>query len=158
MHQGREQGELRHGPGLRELGDALTPSSSAIVALVEHTWVDEFKDALAVAGGNMMVSTLTADVAEQLAAGRDVAYSAIGGGGGLIAASRTTFEDVKDAAADTAQSVATTVDNAVDTAKIPLPIPPNRWRPPLITPSIALKTPLVMPQMPQAMRPRKPVM
>jgi uncharacterized membrane protein len=102
---------------LRELGDALTPNSSAIVALVEHTWVDEFKNALATAGGNLMASTITADVANQLAAGHDVTYSAIGGAGGLIAASRTTFEKAKDAAGDAAHAVANTVDDAVDATR-----------------------------------------
>jgi uncharacterized membrane protein len=103
---------------LNELGEALTPNSSAIVALVEHTWVDEFKGALSAAGGNLMASTLTADVANQLAAGHDVTYSALGSaGGGLIAASRTTFDNAKDAVGDAAQSVANTIDNAVDATK-----------------------------------------
>jgi uncharacterized membrane protein len=77
---------------LKQLGEALTPGTSAFVALVEHSWVDEIRAALAQAGGDIMSSAITADVAAQLAAGHSVAYDAIAGSGGAVAASRVTVD------------------------------------------------------------------
>jgi uncharacterized membrane protein len=77
---------------LKQLGEALTPGTSAFVALVEHSWVDEIRAALAQAGGDIMASVITADVAAQLASGREVAYDAIAGSNGAVAASRVTAD------------------------------------------------------------------
>lgn len=60
------------------------------MALIEHSRVDEIRTELAKAGGEIMTSAIIADVAAQLAAGRDVAYDAIAGSGGAVAASRVT--------------------------------------------------------------------
>jgi uncharacterized membrane protein len=77
---------------LKQFGEALTPGTSAFVALVEHSWVNEIRAALAQAGGDIMASAITVDVATQLAAGRDVAYDVIAGSGGAVAASRVTAD------------------------------------------------------------------
>ncbi len=77
---------------LKQLGDALTPGTSAFVALVEHSWVDEIRAALAQAGGDIVTSAITADVAAQLAAGRSVVYDTITASGGAVAASRVTTD------------------------------------------------------------------
>jgi uncharacterized membrane protein len=62
---------------LKKLGEGLKPGSSAIVAVVEHTWVDTVQKAMAQAGADMVTEALSADVAAQLEAGHDVAYTAL---------------------------------------------------------------------------------
>jgi len=62
---------------LKKLGEGLTPGSSAIVAVVEHTWVDTVQKAMAEAGADMVTEALKADVAAQLEAGQEVAYTAL---------------------------------------------------------------------------------
>jgi hypothetical protein len=47
------------------------------VVIVEHTWVDQVKQALAQAETDMLTAAISADISEQLDAGHDVAYSAI---------------------------------------------------------------------------------
>jgi uncharacterized membrane protein len=62
---------------LETLGEGLTPGSSAIVAVVDHTWVAQVEKEMAEAGADTMTATLQADIANQLEAGHDVAYSAL---------------------------------------------------------------------------------
>lgn len=62
---------------LEELGEGLTPGSSAIIAVVEHTWVAAVQEQLAQEGADLMTAQLQADIASQLEAGHDVAYSAL---------------------------------------------------------------------------------
>jgi uncharacterized membrane protein len=57
---------------LKKLGSSLKPGSSAIVAIIEHTWVEELEMALAEAGADVMTEALSADIAAQLEAGREV--------------------------------------------------------------------------------------
>jgi hypothetical protein len=47
------------------------------VAVVEHRWVAEVEKAMAQAGADAVTAALGADIAEQLEAGNQVAYSAI---------------------------------------------------------------------------------
>ncbi|MDL1895621.1 DUF1269 domain-containing protein [Anaerolineae bacterium CFX7] len=61
---------------LKEIGAALKPGTSAIVAVVEHTWVATLERDLAEQGAKTMREAITADIATQLAQGRDVAYTA----------------------------------------------------------------------------------
>jgi uncharacterized membrane protein len=63
---------------LKQIGDGLQPGTSAIVAVIEHTWVAELEDLLAEVGADVVTESISADIAEQLAAGKDVAYSALG--------------------------------------------------------------------------------
>jgi len=75
---------------LRKLGEGLTPGSSAIVAVIEHTWVGEIERELKHMGANIVTEAIAADIAEQLEAGGSVAYTAIAGEGGGAAARVTT--------------------------------------------------------------------
>lgn len=70
---------------LKRIGLSLTPNSSALIAIVEHVWVDEVKQALARAGAEMLTQQLQIDIAEQLEAGHDVAYTALATSHGFAA-------------------------------------------------------------------------
>jgi uncharacterized membrane protein len=62
---------------LKQLGDALQPGTSAIVAVVEHTWVADLEKQMQEAGADVMTEQISADIAAQLEAGRQVAYTAL---------------------------------------------------------------------------------
>lgn len=62
---------------LQQIGDGLTPGSSAIIAIVEHTWVERVQEQLAREGADIVAEALRADIADQLEAGHDVAYTAL---------------------------------------------------------------------------------
>ena len=71
---------------LRKLGDSLKPGSSAIVAVVEHTWVVELREELEKAGAEVVVEAIAADIAAQLDAGNEVGYTAVADGDSAMAA------------------------------------------------------------------------
>lgn len=75
---------------LEKIGEGLTPGTSAIVAIIEHTWVEEVEKQLAQTGADVLTETLRNDIAEQLASGKDVAYSAISAEG-AVATERVTM-------------------------------------------------------------------
>jgi uncharacterized membrane protein len=81
---------------LERLAASLTPGSSAIIAVVEHKWVGDIERAMAEAGADMVTEGLAADIAEQLEAGGEVAYTAIatkdGVAGGRLASGEGTSE------------------------------------------------------------------
>ena len=79
---------------LQQLGEGLKPGSSAIVAVVEHTWVDEVKKALAQAEADVFTEALSADISEQLDAGHQVAYTAISSEHGFSASRVAGGEDM----------------------------------------------------------------
>ena len=62
---------------LETLGEGLTPGSSAIVAVIEHKWVAEVQKELEEAGADLVTAQLQADIASQLEAGHEVAYTAL---------------------------------------------------------------------------------
>lgn len=62
---------------LKKVGEGLTPGTSAIVALIEHVWVPELEAELQEAGADVLVESISADIATQLGAGGQVAYSAL---------------------------------------------------------------------------------
>jgi uncharacterized membrane protein len=62
---------------LKRIGESLQPESSAIIAVVEHKWVQTVQEELAEAGADLFTESLGADIAEQLETGHDVAYSAL---------------------------------------------------------------------------------
>lgn len=70
---------------LESLGESLKPGSSAIVAVVEHTWVAKVEEALAEVEADVMTAEIKADIAAQLEAGHEVAYSVISSQEGLVA-------------------------------------------------------------------------
>jgi uncharacterized membrane protein len=73
---------------LKQLGEGLKPGTSAIVAVVEHTWVREVEKELAEAGANVVTETLQKDIAQQLEAGHDVAITVLSAPG-VVAGQRT---------------------------------------------------------------------
>ena len=123
---------------LKQIGTALTNGSSAIVALIEFSIVDEVRTELRRAGGDLIAQAITADIAAQLAAGKDVAYSALSGSQGAVV-TRTTGDEhsidvhgvaasaegglagfiakVRTAAGDAVDSAKETIEHAVDATK-----------------------------------------
>jgi uncharacterized membrane protein len=83
---------------LKKLGDKLTPGSSAIVAVVEHVWVAAVEKAAAEAGADVFTEALGADIAAQLEAGNETAYTAIASEQGFSAARVATGEDMVEGA------------------------------------------------------------
>ena len=88
---------------LRRIGEGLTPGSSAIIAVVEHTWVDTVVRELQQEGADIATERIERDIADQLNAGRDVAYSALNFAG-VTAIDRET---TSDAGAPAGQMIAT---------------------------------------------------
>jgi uncharacterized membrane protein len=82
---------------LQALGEGLKPGSSAIVAVVEHTWVEQVKQALAQAEADLLTASISADISEQLDAGHEVAYTAISSEHGFSAARVAAGEDMVEA-------------------------------------------------------------
>lgn len=68
---------------LKEIGAALKPGTSAIVAIIEHKWVAELEEELQEAGADVMTHALAADIAQQLAEGKDVTFTAMEGEEGI---------------------------------------------------------------------------
>jgi uncharacterized membrane protein len=62
---------------LKQVGGSLQPGTSAIIAVIEHKWVAELEKAMEEAGADVMTEQISADIAAQLEAGREVAYSAL---------------------------------------------------------------------------------
>jgi uncharacterized membrane protein len=71
---------------LEMLGEGLKPGSSAIVAVVEHTWTAQVEKALAEAKADLLTAAISADISDQLEAGHQVAYTAIASEQGFAAA------------------------------------------------------------------------
>jgi uncharacterized membrane protein len=78
---------------LKKLGEALQPGTSAIVAVIEHKWVDELEKQMQEAGADVMTEEIGADVAAQLEAGREVAYTALAGQDAVAAGRVVAGED-----------------------------------------------------------------
>jgi uncharacterized membrane protein len=68
---------------LRQIGDSLKPGTSALVAVIDHTWVLEAERQLQQAGADYVTASISADIAKQLEAGKEVAYSAVGTSEGM---------------------------------------------------------------------------
>ena len=62
---------------LRQLGQSLQPGTSAILTVIEHTWVTELQAELEKAGADVVNQQLGKDIAAELKAGHSVAYSAL---------------------------------------------------------------------------------
>jgi uncharacterized membrane protein len=78
---------------LETLGAGLQPGTSAIVAVVEHTWVSKVEEALAEAAADVMTAEIQADLAAQLEAGHQVAYTALASQEGFAAGRVAGGED-----------------------------------------------------------------
>jgi uncharacterized membrane protein len=62
---------------LETLGEALQPGTSAIVAVIEHKWVADLEKQMEEAGADVFAEAISAEIAGQLEAGREVAYTAL---------------------------------------------------------------------------------
>lgn len=78
---------------LETLGQGLKPGTSAIVAVVEHTWVAQVEEALANAKADLLTAAISADISEQLDAGHEVGFTAIASEEGFAAARLAGGED-----------------------------------------------------------------
>jgi len=78
---------------LEALGEGLKPGSSAIVAVVEHIWEAQVKEAMAQAGADLLTASISADISQQLDAGHEVAYTALSSEQGFAAARVAGGED-----------------------------------------------------------------
>ena len=78
---------------LREIGNSLTPGTSAIVAVIEHRWVAELERDLAEEGADVVTAALAADIAEQLQKGGEVSFTAVSGEEGFAAGRVATLDD-----------------------------------------------------------------
>jgi uncharacterized membrane protein len=110
---------------LKKLGEGLGPGNSAIVAVVEHTWVREVEKQMAEAGADVVTEQISADIAKQLQAGGEVALTAIATGDTLETA-RVATSDAKVEASRTvttaegtyAEGVVATKDEVVAGAAV----------------------------------------
>ena len=78
---------------LERLGRSLLPESSALVAVVEHKWVKKIASSLEKAGADLITAEVAQDVADQLEAGHEVAYSVLAAEQGYAAWKTTADED-----------------------------------------------------------------
>jgi uncharacterized membrane protein len=62
---------------LETVAEGLQPGTSAIIAVVEHKWVAQLEKEMEQAGADLITAELQADIATQLEAGHDVAYTAL---------------------------------------------------------------------------------
>lgn len=77
---------------LERLGDSLEPGTSAIVAVVEHKWVEQVRNELQEVGADALTEALADDIAEQLSEGHDVVSTAVVTDEG-VAAGRAAGDD-----------------------------------------------------------------
>jgi uncharacterized membrane protein len=98
---------------LRQLGQGLKPGTSAIVAVVEHTWVRQVAQELQQQGADVVTESLRQDIAQQLEAGRDVAYSALSAAGVLGAERAVVGTDYSEAERVIASDQGVYVEGAV---------------------------------------------
>lgn len=68
---------------LAEIGEALKPGTSAIVAVVEHRWVGDLENLMAEAGADVLTEALKEEIAAQLGEGNEIAFSAVSADGVL---------------------------------------------------------------------------
>ncbi|HTP01782.1 MAG TPA: DUF1269 domain-containing protein [Anaerolineales bacterium] len=107
---------------LESLGESLKPGSSAIIAVVEHIWVDKVEAALAKEQADVTTAEIKADIASQLEAGHDVAFSVLATQSGMamsrVAGNKDEIDASKVVVDDTgvygARVVATTKGFAVE--------------------------------------------
>jgi uncharacterized membrane protein len=70
---------------LEKIGEGLEPGTSAIVAIVDHEWVDEVRRQIQEEARDVMTEEISADIHEQLVAGKEVGYTAIAAGDAVVA-------------------------------------------------------------------------
>jgi uncharacterized membrane protein len=75
---------------LKQLGESLTPGSSAIVAVVEHTWVEKVEEMVAQEAVTVATETIADDISNQLKTGNDVMWTAVATSEGGVVGRATT--------------------------------------------------------------------
>ncbi|MGD9144873.1 MAG: DUF1269 domain-containing protein [Anaerolineae bacterium] len=78
---------------LRTIGESLQPGTSAIMAVIEHKWVAELEKQLEETEADVTTMAIAADVAEQLDADREVAYTALSASDAFAAGRVAAGED-----------------------------------------------------------------
>jgi uncharacterized membrane protein len=84
-------GRVRNAPfraSVEDLAASLTPGSSLLVALVEHRWVEMVEEVARELGAQVLREELKADIADQLEAGGNVAFSVAADDEGTVAGGR----------------------------------------------------------------------
>ncbi len=61
---------------LRRLGECLTPSSSALITLIEPMWAKQVEEEMTKAGADILTQRIEADIATSVQSEKDVAYRA----------------------------------------------------------------------------------
>ena len=79
---------------LEPLGAGLKPGTSAIIAVVEHTWVTQVEDLMAEAEADVLTASISADISQQLEAGHEVAYTALSSQEGFATSRVAAGEDM----------------------------------------------------------------
>jgi uncharacterized membrane protein len=69
---------------LKQMGTELTPGTSAIIAVIEQTWVRDAEQMLAQQGANVATQELGQEIGVELASNHDVAYAALQASGVTI--------------------------------------------------------------------------
>jgi len=82
---------------LETIGEGLKPGSSAIIAVVEHTWVEKVEAALAEVQADLTTAEIQAGIASQLEAGHDVAFSVLASQEGMAVTQVAGNEDEVEA-------------------------------------------------------------
>jgi uncharacterized membrane protein len=84
-------GRVRNAPfkaSVEDLAGSLTPGSSLLVALVEHRWVEMVEELARELGAQVLREELKADIADQLEAGGNVAFTVAADDEGTVAGGR----------------------------------------------------------------------
>jgi len=79
---------------LKQLAEGLTPNSSALVAVIDHVWVEEVQRELASQQADLVTLALSDDIHQQLTGGGDVVYTVVSDGEEVVAARDTSSTDV----------------------------------------------------------------
>lgn len=64
---------------LAKIGEGLHPNTSAIVAVIEHTWVADLENAMREEGADVITEVISEDIQNTLSKGGEVGYSAVKG-------------------------------------------------------------------------------
>jgi uncharacterized membrane protein len=75
---------MRH--TMQGIGESLPPNSSAIVAVIEHTWINDLQEMMIAEGAQVLRSAIAADIAQTLQEGGNVLYTVGEGPDGIGAA------------------------------------------------------------------------
>ena len=81
---------------LQRLGESMQPDSSVLVAVVDQNWVHRMEEQLAREGATILVEPLQGNIAEQLEADHDAAYTEVAAAHGLTSSLELSGADEDD--------------------------------------------------------------